>query len=171
MAALANEGANLVWQRVRLFLAGSTGTTTPTLPGSEASWRLFRELRQYLATFYKNPKLQFLQFSDAQVTTAGGVQLGTGKPVVWAVYVMKGSTATASYIKVNDDATDDTTAANHRITLPLLNKGEEICYFSLGQTPVQTAWANGIVVGADTTADGTTDSTAGDAGAGFVIVG
>lgn len=159
MTALANVGANSVWQTVKL-LELNQGS-------NEVIERILRDLKVFLATQGKNPKLQVLEFSDAQVTTAGGVQLGTGTPKVYAVYVKKGATATKSYIKINDDATDDTTAANQRIVLPLLAASDEALYID----PNPTAFANGIVVGADTTVNGTTDSTAGDAGTGFVIVG
>lgn len=164
MAALANVGANIVWQQVKIQLAGA----------SEQAQRAFLELKRYLATQGKNPKLQLLTFVDADITTAGGKQLGTGTPTVYGVYIRKSGTsgtgtATASYVKINDDATDDTTAANQRIVLPLLSAAEEVVYVNMSKAP--KAWSNGVVVGADTSVNGTTDSTAGDAGPGFVIVG
>lgn len=167
MAALANEGANLVWQRVQAFLLSNKA--------DEAVQLQFKQLRMYLATQQKNPPLQFLSFSDANVTTAGGIQLGTGTPLIYAVFVIKNGTsgtgtATVSYIKVYDDATDDTTASNERIALPLLAASDSSLFMYFN--PAGAArFANGVVVGADTTIAGTTDSTAGDAGPGFVIVG
>ncbi len=159
MTALANVGANQVWETAKILQLNAES--------NEAIQRVFKQVKLFLATQGKNPKLQVLEFADGDVTTAGGVQLGTGTPKVYAIYVKKGATATASYIKVYDDATNDTTAANHRLTLNMAAAGAEKFYFD----PNPTAYANGIVVGADTTADGTTDSTAGDAGAGFLIVG
>lgn len=157
MAAFATENPNRVWSRVRVALAGA----------NEASKRQFDALKLYLATQGKNPQLQYVSFTDAGLTTAGGVLLGSGKPRVYGIYIKKGATATKSYAKVYDDATDDTTAANERIALPLLAASEEVCYVS----PTAVAFASGVVIGADTTIAGTTDSTAGDAGAGFILVG
>jgi len=46
-----------------------------------------------------------------------------------------------------------------------------VVYMDLTVFGSNKAFANGVVVGADTTIAGTTDTTAGDAGPGFVIVG
>lgn len=167
MAALANEGANLTWQRVQIFLLSNKA--------DEAVQLQFKQLRMYLATQQKNPQLQFLSFADADITGAGGIQLGTGTPLIYAFFVIKNGTsgtgtATASYVKLYDDATNDTTAANQRVILSLQAAADSALYMQFN--PAGTArFANGVVVGADTTANGTTDSTAGDAGPGFVLVG
>jgi hypothetical protein len=162
MTALLNEFPNNVWLRVAIALTNA----------NEYSKRVMNDLRLFLATQAFNPSLQFLTFTDAQLTTAGGIQLGTGTPRLYAVWIKKTGTAgvgtaTKSYVKFEDDATDDTTASTQRLVLPLLAKDEEVIYTS----PTAIAFANGLNANADTTVLGTTDSTAGDAGFGFAIVG
>lgn len=171
MAALVNEGGNLVWQRVQIALLANDA--------SEAAWQMFKQLRMYLATQNKNPKLQFLGFSDSQLTTSNGAQLGTGTPTFYAAYFKKNGsnkngTTTATYIQIADDATDASTAANLRWRLPALTTNEEKFVVDLSVLTVPKAWSNGVaVVGttAPTGVGGATTSTAGDTGNGFIIVG
>ena len=174
MTAFLNEPANNVWIRVQIALSSGVGAANGigSAQANEASARILQQVRLFLATQAFNPNLQFLTFTDAQVTTAGGVLLGTGTPRLYVIYAKKTGTsgvgtATVSYLKFYDNATDDTTASAERIALPLLAAAEEVLYIS----PTAVAYANGIAVGADTTIAGTTDSTAGDSGNGFVIVG
>lgn len=170
MAALANEGANLVWERVQIALMNA----------SEAAQLQFKQLRMYLATQQKNPSLQFLSFSDSNLTTGNGAQLGTGTPLVYAVYMKKNGstgsnpTSTACYLKVCDDATDGSTTATHRIAIPYLAKNEEKIWMDLSIGTTTTRWSNGVAVVGTTTCNGiggATTSSAGDTGSGFVIVG
>lgn len=165
MAAIALEGANLTWQRVNAFLLSNKA--------DEAVQLQFKQLRMYLATQQKNPQLQFLSFSDADVTGSGGVALVSGTPLVYAFFVIKNGTsgtgtATASYVKLSDNATNDSSGLE--IVLPLLGASDSALYMAFNPAGV-TRWANGVVANADTTAAGTTDSSAGDAGPGFVLIG
>jgi hypothetical protein len=174
MTAFLNEPANNVWIRAQIFLASGTGVAggIGSAQANEVTRRILEQMRMFLATQAFNPNLQLVSWTDAQATTAGGLLLGSGTPRLYAVYAKKSGTsgtgtATISYLKFYDDATDDTTASHERLALPLLAAAEEVLYIS----PTAVAYASGIVVGADTTIAGTTDSTAGDAGPGFIIVG
>lgn len=170
MAAIALEGANLTWQRVNAFLLSNKA--------DEAVQLQFKQLRMYLATQQKNPLLQFLSFSDANLTTSNGVQLVTGTPLVYAVFVIKNGTsgtgtATAAYIRISDDATDGSTVSTQRIELPLLGAADSAMYMSFNPAGV-TRWSNGVSavsVTAPNGVGGSTTSTAGDAGPGFVLIG
>lgn len=114
-----------------------------------------------------NLDLQYIPFGDADVTGTDGVVAADAATVLYAVYVKKGSTATDAFLKLFDDATNDGTAGDEMITLPLAEANEShILVFPSG-----IPFATGIVVTAHTTSNGTTDSTAGDAGSGFLIVG
>ncbi len=174
MTAFLNEPANNVWIRASIFLSSGVGVAggIGSAQANEVSVRILQQIRMFLATQAFNPNLQFVPWSDAQVTTAGGLLLGSGTPRLYVAYAKKSGTsgtgtATVSYLKFYDNATDDTTSSAERLALPLLAAGEEVLYIS----PTAVAYANGIAVGADTTIAGTTDSTAGDSGPGFVIVG
>lgn len=174
MTAFLNEPANNVWIRVNIALSSGVGAANGigSAQANEASARILQQVRLFLATQAFNPNLQFVPFTDAQLTTAGGILLGSGTPRLYVIYIKKTGTtgvgtATVSYVKFYDDATDDTTAAHERIALPLLAAAEEVLYIS----PTAVAYASGITAGADTTIAGTTDTTAGDAGNGFIIVG
>lgn len=114
-----------------------------------------------------NANLQYISLDDADVTGTDGVVAADAACVLYFVYMRKRATATDSYFKLFDDATDDTTAASERVTLALLEASEDnIAYFPQGLD-----MATGIVATSHTTHNGTTDSTAGDSGDGFLIIG
>ena len=138
-----------------------------------------RELSRNKAIFYVlkafflyhsergNANLQLVYLDDADVTGTDGVVAADAACVLYVAYVRKRATATDSFFKLFDDATDDTTAASERVTLSLLEASEDnIVVFPLGLD-----MATGIVATSHTTHNGTTDSTAGDSGDGFVIIG
>lgn len=114
-----------------------------------------------------NNDLQYIPIADADITGTDGVVAADAACTLYVVYIKKGTTATDAFFKLYDDATNDGTAGNERITLPLLEASEShILVFPQG-----IPFATGIVATSHTTSNGTTDSTAADAGDGFIIVG
>ena len=139
---------------------------------------VYRQLQaffQWWSTHKKNADLQFLPFDGTDADAAGGVVLADAACTVYAVYLRKGTldqrtagTATDAYIWVLDDATDDAGAATDgRVALPSLVASESSIYLNSSGI----VCATGVVVKAYTDIDGTTDSSAGDAPNGFVIIG
>lgn len=121
----------------------------------------------YHSSNKNNADLQLITVADADITGTDGVISADAPCTVYVVYIKKGSTATDSYFKLYDDVTDDSTTTDIRLTIAMLEAGEEhIAIFPKGLT-----MATGIVSTAHTNATGSTDSTAGDAGNGFLIVG
>ena len=121
----------------------------------------------YWATNKGNADLQLIPVKDSDVTGTDGVISADAPATVYVVYIKKGSTATDSYFKLFDDVTDDSTTTDARLSLALLEANEEhlIIY------PKGLTMATGIVSTSHTNSAGTTDSTAGDSGNGFLIVG
>jgi hypothetical protein len=162
MAAFSTENANLTWQRVKNALANSN-------PGIVSA---FKALKSHLAQHKSNPNLQYLAFTDADVCGADGVVAATGVSKLYAVYVKKNGTsgtgtATDSFLKVYDDATDDSAAGDAVVALALLAANDERIFVD----PVGVPLAAGAVITSHTTISGATDSTAGDSGNGFILVG
>jgi hypothetical protein len=155
MAAIAVGDSNLVWQQVKIALANAHPVAQQT----------FDALRRYLATQGGNPQLQILPFSEADADAAGGTVLATGACKIYGVYCKKVSAATDNYVKVYDDATDDTTAGDQIIALALLAT-EEVAFEI---HPNGLAFATGVVITQHTTSIGVTDGS--DGGNGFVLVG
>ena len=111
--ALVLQSGNLVWQKVAKAL-GNTGH--PVVAAA------FKALRDYIVSQKSNPDLQFYFFDEAQCDAAGGTALtNIGACTLYGVYVKKASAATDNYFKIYDDATDDTTAGDQIIALPLLS--------------------------------------------------
>ena len=121
----------------------------------------------YHASSKSNADLQIVPFDDGEVTGTDGVIIADAACVMYVAYVKKRATATDSYFKLFDDASADGTAGDERITMPTLEASEsQIVVYPQGLT-----MAAGIVATSHTTSDGTTDSTAGDSGDGFIILG
>ena len=114
-----------------------------------------------------NADLQYVSLDDADVTGTSGVVVADAAAVLYFAYMRKRATATDSYFKIFDDATDDATAASERVTMPLLEASEDHIFYA----PQGIDMATGIVATSHTTHNGTTDSTAGDSGDGFIILG
>lgn len=160
MAAFSLEDAHKTWQRVDAALA------------NEKPWIVaqFRALKSALAQDYSNPKLQFFAFTGAQSVAAGGTVLGTGIAKVVGMFVKKTGTgtgnATDAAIKLFDDATDDTGAADGVLALELLVAADRRIYTDAEGVSL----AAGLVVTGHTNMVGSTDSAAGDGGPGFVLI-
>lgn len=130
---------------------------------------------QYWATHKGNADLQFLPFAGTSADDATGVVLADAACTVYFVYGRKGTldqrtagTNTDSYLVIFDDATDDAGAGTDgRLVLPFLNASDSVFWFG----PQGIPCAAGVVAKAYTDFDGTTDSSAGDAPNGFVIIG
>lgn len=114
-----------------------------------------------------NADLQLVEIDDTDLTGTNGVIVATPAAVVYVAFIRKRATATDSYFKIYDDATVDTTATDARVVLPLLEASEDnIVIF-----PDGLDMADGIVATSHTTPLATVDSTAGDSGDGFIILG
>lgn len=121
----------------------------------------------YAATQLKNPQLSFLAFDSLTIDDSGGQVLADAATTVYFVYAKKRNTATDAYLVLLDDATDDTGGATDaRLSVVLQSGNDEVALFF----PQGIDMATGVVAKAYTDYDGTTDSTAGDAPDGFVIV-
>jgi hypothetical protein len=155
--ALSLENSNLVWQKVNVALANA----------EPAAQKAFAGLKQWLAQQKGNANLQFILIDDADVTGTDGVVSADAACRVYGVYVKKRATATDSFFKLFDDATNDGTAGDQRIVLALLEASETQVFIA----PDGLSMGTGIVSTSHTTSQGTTDSTAGDSGDGFLIIG
>lgn len=121
----------------------------------------------YAATQLKNRDLALLSFDSLSIDDAGGQVLADAATTVYFVYAKKRATDTDAYLALFDDATDDAGAATDaRVSIDLQSSGDEAVLFY----PQGIDMATGVVAKAYTDFDGTTDSSAGDAPDGFVIV-
>jgi hypothetical protein len=138
---------------------------------------VYRQLQaffQYWATTKGNADLQFIPFLGTSIDDAGGQVLADAACTLYAVYARKGTldqrtagTATDAYLAIFDDATDDAGAGTDgRLVLPLMVASESAFYC----TPAGIVMGTGVVAKSYTDFDGTTDSSAGDAPNGFVII-
>lgn len=160
--AITTQSAGLV--RTKTYM----GVRNPLVYAS------LKALFLHLATQKGNPDLQYVPFLSTTIDDAGGQVLADAACTLWAVYARKGTidgrtagTATDAYLAIFDDATDDAGAGTDgRLVLPLLVASEEAFWIS----PDGVIMGTGVVAKSYTDFDGTTDSTAGDAPNGFVII-
>jgi len=159
--ALALEAGNKVWEKVK------KATTS-----SNPSVRLqFKALRDYMVSQKRNPDLQFIAFSDAELIQATGVSPIAVPCTLYGVYFKKNGTsgtgtATDSWLTIGDAATN-TVVATKYIALMTSVAGQEVV----------AIYPNGLIFGTDITLTGETsaqdgtESTAGDSGSAFIIIG
>lgn len=160
--ALSTESAGRVRQKCYGFSRNNLVTQS------------LKALFLHLATQKGNPDLQYAPFLGTTIDDAGGQVLIDAPCTLWAVYARKGTldmrtagTGTDAYLVIFDDATDDAGAGTDgRLVLPLLVASEEAWWAS----PDGVVMGTGVVAKSYTDFDGTTDSSAGDAPNGFVIV-
>ena len=153
--AITLESAGVVRQKTRAY------TRNPLVFYALKSFFLQHSQRR------NNADLQLVEIDDADITGTDGIPLADAAAVVYVLWIKKRATATDAYFKLFDNATVDTTATDGRVVVPLLEASEDqIVLFPQGLT-----MASGVVGTSHTTYAGTTDSTAGDAGDGFVIIG
>jgi len=158
--ALSLENSNLVWQKTKIAL--------DALAAGPVANAAFRALKEKLAGVGGNPNLQFIPFEGTAADDASGTILADVACKVYGIYTKKTATATDAYLAILDDATDDTgVATDVRMILPLLEASHEITVID----PAGIAMGTGVVAKSYTDWDGTTDSSAGDAPNGFIIIG
>jgi hypothetical protein len=154
--ALTTESAGRVRQKTRVY------TQSPAI------LMALKAVFLYLATTKKNPDLAFLPITGSDADAATGQVLSDSPCIVYAVYGRKPEGAdTDAYLNLFDDATDDAGAATDtRVSIDFQSGGDEAFLIF----PQGLDMATGLVAKAYTDYDGTTDSVAGDAPNGFVIV-
>lgn len=159
--ALSLEAGNLVWSKVRKALSNAN----PAIQGQ------FKALKEYLTQQERNPTLQFQSFSDALLTTATGYTPFAAACTLYGVYFIKNGTsgtgtATDSWLTIAND-TSNVTDATKFVALMT----------SVAAQQVAAIYPRGLIFGTDFTLSGETsaqdgtESTAGDSGSGFVVVG
>lgn len=161
--ALALESPNLVRQKVYAALSGTNNSSAK----HRLWWTAVREFFKQWET-QGNADLEFVPFSDANVTTAGGFDTGVDAAnQVYLFYVNKLGNATASVVKLFDNITGDSITTEQTLSMLLDESNQE----TMQIYPTGFAHATGLIVVAHTTVEGSTDTTAGDAGDGFVVIG
>ena len=153
--ALSLENANSVKQKVKIALTNAH----PVHQG------VFKALFEFLATQGLNPDLQFVPFTEVQADVAGGTNVVDAACQVYGIYVAKVSAATDNYFKLYDDLTDDTTAGDQIVAIPLLDTTQTAAEIYPGGLDFGT----GVLVTQHTTSIGTTDGS--DGGDGFIVLG
>lgn len=159
--ALSLESALLVKRRVMQSISGIGTAGKSPLAGAA-----FTEFWKWLAGHKNNPTLQFVAISDL---TADVVAANVACKL-FAVFLKKQATATDSFYNVFDDATNDATEGDKRLTLGLVTASEQQFWFN----PNGLDLAAGMVHGAYTAAagaNGSTPTTSGDGPNGFVVIG
>jgi len=159
--ALSLENANLVRQKVKIAL-------TEASPAAQAA---FEGLQRYLANQRGNPDLEFIAFSDADITTATGFSpIGVGCKV-YGVYARKTGTsgtgtATDSWLTVGNAATNTVDATKF---IALMCQADDDEVFAVYHKALN--FATDLTISGETSAQDGTESTAGDSMNGFVIIG
>lgn len=153
--ATSLQSANLVWQKVAKALANANPAAQEAAKG----------LRKYLSEQKGNADLQFIAFTEAECDAAGGTAKLDGAHKLHFVYIKKENSATDNFFWVYDDATNDGTAGDARVSLPLLVANAESFYVS----PEGLDMATGIVVTQYAT-DPLGASDGSNGGSGFVII-
>jgi hypothetical protein len=159
--ALSVESANRVWQRVG----------TATAASNEATRKLLRELKLYLATQKNVQSLQFVAInglvnSSDSGNTASQV-LCAGACTLYALVLKKATGATAVWFKGANHASTATTDGTQVISEHSAAASEEICRI----WPNGKALSTGLTVTEDTTATGSTLTLLANRFDGFVILG
>lgn len=157
--SLSLENSNLVWQKVRIAL--------DTLGADSVARGAFKALKEKLASVGGNPDIQFVPIINTEVDDASGKVLADAACKLIAVFAKKTATATDAYLSILDDATDDTgVATDVRVVLPFLEASHQVTFID----PNGIAMATGVVGKSYTDWDGTTDTSAGDAMDGFILI-
>lgn len=159
--ALSLQDGNLVWLKVKQALTNAN-------PGIQGQ---FKALREYIVSQKRNPQLQFVAFSDALLTTATGYSpIGEGV-TLYGVYFAKTGTSgtgngTDSWLTIAND-TSNVTDATKFVALMTSVDGQEVAAIY----PDGLIFGTDITLSGETSAQDGTESTAGDSGNGFIIVG
>lgn len=127
---------------------------------------LFRGFKSWCMQHLKGIQLQLIDLSNVTVDT----NPLDGALRVYAIYVKKQATGTDSFFKIFDNATDDGTAGDAVVAIPLMESGEAAMMFWPDGHPL----ALGLVTGAYTAfigANNSTPTTTGDGPNAFLLVG
>ena len=159
--AVSLEDANLVRQKTKIALANAH----PVIQDA------FGSLERHLATHAGNPTLQFIPFSDALLTTSTGYTPVAAACKLYGVYLIKSGTsgtgtATDSWLTVANDTTNTTDALKFVALMTSANGDEVFAVY-----PDGLAFGTDITFTGETSAQDGTESTAGDSGNGFAIIG
>lgn len=158
--AFVPSDSGQVWQQVKATLNLGKGAN----PVAQAA---FQALRLYLASQGLNPQLQILPFSEVDCDAAGGTAILTGACRIYGVFVKKEDEGTDNLFLVYDDATNDTTDANARIALSVLEALKEAYAIYPSGLPMAT----GVLVTQYTSASGLGKADGSNGGNGFVVIG
>jgi hypothetical protein len=132
---------------------------------SSSASQALSTLLQELSQKKNNPDLQVVEF-DLQTSAASDAVIADAACTIYGIFAKKSGTATGAWLKGSDHASASSSTA-----------GEWTHEFNAANAEVVATYPNGFVqgtgwtFGADTTASGNTNSTAGDAMKGFVILG
>jgi hypothetical protein len=157
MAFSGSDGV-LVWQKVAKALAGAH-------PAHAAA---FQDLRKYLVTQGGNPQLQFVPYTAAQAIVNLGTSLVGGACTLYGWYgkTARTSGTTAAFENLHDAADNSAT------TTTMVTQRTRLTGQSFASThPSGLAFATDVVISSTTAVGGATESAAGDASIGFIIVG
>jgi hypothetical protein len=158
--AVSLQSGNLVWQKVNQALANAN----PSIQ------QAFKALKTYLATQKGNPDLQFLPFSDADIVTATGYTPVAAACTVYGVYFIKNGTGTGtgtdSWLTLANGASNETDAEKFMALMTSIADQEVYAVHPQG-----LAFGTDLTISGETSAQDGTESTSGDAGSGFVIIG
>lgn len=165
--ALALESSSAVQRKVKGYSTGAA-TGVPVSNGVFMS-ASFDAFFSWWAANKGNADLQIVRFTGAGALGASGEDEGIDAAHrVYAFYAHKTATDEDVYLYIFDDATNDAGAGTDgRANLVLLESANEAMAFYPNGIPM----VDGLVIKAYTDFDGTTDSTAGVVGNGFVIIG
>jgi hypothetical protein len=151
---------------ITLESAGRVRQKTRSLTLDPSVFLALKGFFAYWASNKANADLQLVTMNDADLAGSNGVILADAACSVYVAYIKKRGTTTDSYFKLYDNATVDTTTTEQRLSIALLEASEE--QFAL--FPKGLTMASGVVGTSHTEAQGTSDSTAGDSGDGFIIL-
>lgn len=159
--ALTLEDGGLVWSKVRQALHNAN----PAIQGQ------FKALKEYIVTQGRNPRLQFQSFSDALLTTATGYTPIAAAVTLYGVYFRKSGTsgtgtATDSWLTIANDTSNVTDATKFVALMTSVDDQEVAAVY-----PGGLIFGTDITLSGETSAQDGTESTAGDSGNGFIIVG
>lgn len=160
--AITLESAGRVRQKV------NAEGRAPNAGPSPGVFYALKALFLHLAANKGNPDLAWLPILGTTADDASGQILADAACTLYAVWGKKPATATDAYLVIFDDAADDTGAGTDgRVVIPFLVSNEEGFYMN----PDGLTMAAGVVAKSYTDFDGVTDTAAGDAPNGFVIIG
>lgn len=165
--ALALESSSAVQRKVKGYCTGlSTGVPTPQ---GTLTTKTFDAFFQWWADNRGNADLQIVRYSGVNTDDSTGEDTGVDAAHrVYAIYGRKPATDEDVYTYFFDDATDDAGAGTDgRGQIVFIEASTEAFAFYPSGIPMVA----GLVVKSYTDFDGVTDTTAGSAPNGFVIIG